>query len=87
MNGIKYRRLRDRGFTFALAHIKSESVSDHLNPTAKMMLPAGAVMMPMWVIDAPSSMVVLCILGSEPDPESTPVSISRDSFLSLTKAP
>lgn len=79
--------LQMRGFTFALAHVKSDMISEHLDESQRIALPAGAVMMPMWVVDTPSTPFVLAILGSEPNPYSEGRRIAREAFLSLVKAP
>jgi hypothetical protein len=79
--------LKNRGFSFALAHVEGEAVAPHLEPTHRINLPRGAVMMPMWVVDTPGSPVIVAILGSQPMHDAPSIELPRTAFLSLVKAP
>lgn len=79
--------MKGRGFAFALAHIECDAVAPYLDPTHRINLPRGAVMMPMWVMDTPGKPVVVAVLGSQPAHDAPSVELPRTAFLSLVKAP
>jgi hypothetical protein len=78
--------MKRRGYEFALAHVEMDAVSPFLDPTHRILMPAGAVMMPMW-IRGDGGEFVSAVLGSEPSVDAPEVSIRRTGFLSITRVP
>jgi len=76
-------KMTRRGYAFALVHLDGAAVQAH----CPVRLPRGAVMMPMWIRGDTDGDVVVGLLGSEVDVDSTDLHIPRSAFLSINKVP